>query len=421
MHLLHLPKLGYTMETGSITGWLVAEGSTFDVGETLYEVETEKNVVEVEARLPGTLVRVIASSDEALDVGDLVAVVADPGEDLSPEDIDSAIGSDSHGDAVDDGVAEIPPSAETEAPGITSQLDAPMEGPAFLAASPSGRVRALPKVRAAADRLGVDLATVTGTGPRGSLTVEDVERAASTSAASDSGNEGQPAISERRTLTGVRKAMAAGVTKSWAEVPQFVQQIRVDMSAVAEYRAAKKAAGEPVGVTAVLAAAIAHAVQAVPEVNATLQGNDLLLYTDVNIAVAVSSDRGLVVPTVGGLQGEPLAGVEAKIQSVVAEARTGSLPTDVLPTITLSNLGGYGVETGMPLVTTPQAAIVFAGDIVDTPVVVDGQVEIRPLLGIAIGYDHRIVDGATGGEFCRALRAALEDPGSLETPARSAS
>ena len=147
MHLLHLPKLGYTMESGSITGWLVNEGSTFEVGEALYEVETEKNVVEVEARLPGTLVRVVATQDEALDVGELVAVIADPGEDLSPEDIDSAIGGDGHGDSVDDGVAEIPPLEETEAPGITSQLDAPMEGPgsssntASLTSKPASRSR----------------------------------------------------------------------------------------------------------------------------------------------------------------------------------------------------------------------------------------------------------------------------------------
>lgn len=420
MHLLHLPKLGYTMESGSITGWLVAEGASFDVGDALYEVETEKNVVEVEARLPGTLVRVVTVRDEALDVGELIAVVADPGEDLSPEDIDAAIGGDDHGKSGDRGAAENPPSTETEAPGTTPQLDAPMEQPASQAASPSGRVRALPKVRSAADRLDIDLATVIGSGPRGTLTVEDVERAAA-AASSAQMNESEPAVLESRALTGVRKAMAVGVSKSWAAVPQFVQQFRVDMSAVVQFRSAKKAAGTPVGVTAVLAAAIAHAAQAVPEVNSTLNDTDLTIYSDVNIAVAVSTERGLVVPTVGGVQGDSVSAIEAKLQAVVADARKGSLPTDVLPTITLSNLGGYGVETGMPLVTTPQVAIIFVGDIIDTPVVIDGRVEIRPLLGIAVGYDHRVVDGATGGEFCRALRAILEHPSGLEIAARSRS
>lgn len=409
MHLLHLPKLGYTMENGAITGWLVEEGARFDVGQVLYEVETEKNVVQVEARLPGTLAKVVADSDEALGVGTLVAVVADPGEELDEAAIAAAIATE-HPEPS----AASPDGEEEAAADPTTQLAAPVEGPAALAAPPSGRVRALPKVRAAAERLGVDLSTVDGTGPRGTLTVQDVERAA---ARAGSGAQLGVGDGERRRLTGIRKAMAAGVAASWADVPQFVQQIRVDMSAVARFRADLEARGHKVGLTAVLAAAIAHAVQVVPEVNATFDGEDLILHRRVNIGVAVSAERGLVVPAVADAEAVGIVELDSRVRSVVDNARTGSLPPEPA-TITLSNLGGYGVETGMPLVTRGQAAIVFTGDIIDTPVVEDGSVVVRPLLGIAVGYDHRIVDGATGGEFCRALRAALQEPSRLEQAAR---
>jgi pyruvate dehydrogenase E2 component (dihydrolipoamide acetyltransferase) len=299
----------------------------------------------------------------------------------------------------------------------THQLAAPVEGPAALASSPAGRVRALPKVRAAAERLGVDLATVAGTGPRGTLTVQDVERAAaqgaSTANAADADGRPAPAELERRQLTGARKAMAAGVSASWAEVPQFVQQFRVDVTAVQSFRAGLKERGDGVGLTAVLAAAIAHAVQAVPEVNSTLTGDQLVLHRDVNVGIAVNSERGLVVPTVAQADAVGVVELDQRIRSAVDHARAGSLPPDT-PTITLSNLGGYGVETGMPLVSRGQSAIVFTGDIIDTPVVENGSVVVRPMLGIAVGYDHRVIDGTTGGEFCRALRSALEEPGVLE-------
>lgn len=401
MHLLHLPKLGYTMENGTITEWLVLPGSTFEVGQPLYEVETEKNVVQVEARLPGTLVKVLSGEDGPLPVGELVAVVADPGEDPSDDDIVAAI-KEEHPDF--DRGAPDPELAEAGDP--ASQLAAPVEGPAALAAAPNGRVRALPKVRATADRLGVDLASVVGTGPRGTLTVQDVERAAAGSAdSSPSAFRG-----ERRRLTPVQRAMAAGVARSWTEVPTFVQQFRVDMTEVRAFRAQLKEENRGVGLTALLAAAIAHAVRRVPEANATLDGDELLLHPHVHVGIAVRSDRGLVVPALSEVDTVSLSDVDQMVARVVDAARSGSLPVDVVPTITLSNLGGYGVETGMPLVTSGQAAIVFTGDIVDTPVVVDGDVVVRPLMGVAIGYDHRFIDGATGGEFSRALREILERP-----------
>lgn len=416
MHLLHLPKLGYTMENGSITGWLVDEGSTFEIGEALYEVETEKNVVQVEARLPGTLAKVVVDNDDSLGIGALVAVIADPGEELDAAAVRAAIDADQQPDAdIADGDHDDDTAAAADP---TTQLAAPVEGPAALASSPAGRVRALPKVRAAADRLGVDLASLVGTGPRGTLTVADVERAAA------DGESGSPVPAgaverERRRLTGVRKAMASGVAASWTEVPQFVQQFRVDVSEVMQFRATLKERGQGVGLTAVLAAAIAHAVQVVPEVNSSFAGEEVVLYRDVNVGIAVRSDRGLVVPTVAEVDALGVTQIDLRIRSVVDDARLGSLPSDV-STITLSNLGGYGVETGMPLVSRGQTAIVFTGDVVETPVVEEGAVVVRPMLGIAVGFDHRVIDGSTGGEFCRALRTALEKPEVLAEAVRQA-
>jgi pyruvate dehydrogenase E2 component (dihydrolipoamide acetyltransferase) len=410
VHLLHLPKLGYTMENGAITGWLVPPDTPFEVGAVLYEVETEKNVVQVEARLPGSIAKIVVADDEALAVGELVAVVADPGEDPSEADILEAI----RAEHPDFGAKQGSDDADEDADPV-SQLAAPVEGPAALASPPNGRVRALPKVRAVADRLGVDLATVTGTGLRGALTVQDVERAAEGAG----GDAASVFEGERRALTAVQKAMVAGVSRSWHEVPTFVQQFQVDMTAVIELRTRLKSEGRSVSPTAIFAAAIARAVGAVPEVNATLDGDHLLLHPSVHVGVAVRTERGLVVPTVADVDARDLHDLESTLSTIVEAARGGTLPRGAAATITLSNLAGFGVETGMPLVTAGQAAIVFTGDIMETPTVVDGSVVVRPMMGVAVGYDHRFIDGVTGGEFVRAFRDALGTPDVLLTPARA--
>lgn len=261
----------------------------------------------------------------------------------------------------------------------------------------------MPSLRALARKLGIDLAGVTASGADGTITVADVEAAAASA--------GPVAkVRERRPLRGIARTMADNVARSWREVPQFVQQITVDATDLLRRREAAASTGNRVSLTDLLVAAVAGAAIEVPEANATFAGEEIILYADVNVSVAVATDRGLVVPVVREAQALRPAEIGARIRELAAQAKAGTLTGDDLSggTITVSNLGMAGVETGFPLVNAPQAVIVFAGAVVERPAVVDGQIVVQPQLGLGIGYDHRVLDGATAARFTAALRTAIE-------------
>jgi pyruvate dehydrogenase E2 component (dihydrolipoamide acetyltransferase) len=398
LHKLHLPRLGQTMEHGTILAWFKREGESFRVGEPLYEVESEKANLEIEAKLPGTLTRIVAREGQELPIGSLLAIVADPGESLSEAEIESAM-------------------AEESRPGIgavTHPSPAPSSSPLPASGRISGeRIRAMPRARAMAQQLGVDLATVQGSGPDGTITVEDVQRAASATPASTAGMA--PRILERRPLRGIARTMAEVVTQSWREIPQFVQIVMVDASNLAARRqaegpAVRESHSVNLSNTDLILEAVIRSVQDVPQVNASFAGDSIIVYEDINLAVAVATDEGLVVPVIHRAQGLSLGELAVQRREIVNRARSGSLsPHNVEGgTITVSNLGMAGVETGTPLVTRPQAAIVFIGAIVDRPVAVAGAVDVHPTFYISVGYDHRVVDGATAARFTGGLKRRLE-------------
>lgn len=416
MHLLHLPRLGQTMERGTVEEWLIAEGVAFAIDEPLYRVLTDKVDVEVEAKLPGTLARIVLAAGQEVEVGTLLGVVADPGELLDAAAIDAAVAAD---------LAEAGGTERAPLVAVAGLAAAQVMAAAARAVPPAGgRVKALPKARALAAELGVDLAGVTGTGAAGAITVEDVEAAAGGaaggsgvapgSAAGAAGALPGVAVRERRPVRGVARAMAEAVTRSWAEVPQFVQQVSFDATALKERRARERAAvreahGIDLTYTDLIVDAVVEAVRAVPEANATFTGGEIVLYEDVNVGVAVATAAGLVVPVVRQAQTLGLGARAAALHAVAERAREGRLAHDDVSgaTITVSNLGMQGIDGGMPLVPVPNAAIVFAGTLADRAWVVDGALAVRPVLSLSNGYDHRVLDGATAARFTMALVAAL--------------
>jgi pyruvate dehydrogenase E2 component (dihydrolipoamide acetyltransferase) len=415
MHLLHLPRLGQTMERGTVEEWSVAEGAAFAIDDPLYRVSTDKVDVEVEAKLPGTLARIVLAAGQEVEVGTLLGVVADPGELLDAAAIDSAVAAD----LAEAGGPESAPLVEVAGlPGAQAVAQGAVAGGG---APPGGRVKALPKARARAAELGVDLAGVAGTGADGAITVEDVEAAAAGggsgapgSAPGSAGALPGVAVRERRPVRGVARAMAEAVTRSWAEVPQFTQQVSFDATALKERRARERAGvreahGIDLTYTDLIVDAVVEAVHAVPEANATFAGGEIILYEDVNVGVAVATAAGLVVPVVRRAQTLDLGARAAALHAVAGRAREGRLaPDDVSgATITVSNLGMQGIDGGMPLVPVPNAAIVFAGTLADRAWVVDGALAVRPVLSLSNGYDHRVLDGATAARFTSALVAAL--------------
>lgn len=381
MHTLTLPRLGQTMEAGTIVTWFVQEGQAYEVGDPLYEVETEKNQIEVEAKLPGTVAKLAVPEGEQVPVGTLLAVIADPGEDLSGQEVQLALGA---------GKAQIEPAAA-----------APTAAAPERAGRRGGRRggRAMPRAKRLAAELGVDLSALTGTGPDGTITEADVRAA---------GGQGV-AIRERRPLRGIAKAQAEQMTRSW-EIPQFSQDVEVDVANLRERRVRLRDEGVPATVTDLVIDAVVGAVAKVPEVNSSFAGDEIVLYEPVNVSVAVATDAGLVVPVLHDCQAKDLKARVAALAATAERARVGALtPEDSAGgTITVSNLGTAGVETGVPLINAPQACIVFTGATVDKPVVRDGQMTVRPMMHVVIAYNHRILDGLTAARFTAAVREALE-------------
>lgn len=380
------------MERGTILRWAKREGEPFEIGEILYEVESEKAVNEIEAKLPGTLARITVGEGEECPVGTLLAVVADPGETLSEEEIEAAIAEESG--------AGTPAVPET---GSGDRMPSPVRE--------RRRVRAMPRARALARELGVELAAIEGTGQGGAITVEDVRRAAG--AAPGDG----PRVRERRPLGGVGRTMAQVVTRSWHEVPQFVQMVQLDAGALVERRRSlaaeiKRAYSVDLSYTDLLLEAVAVAVEEEPLANSSLVDGEIVVYEDVNVSVAAATGAGLLVPVVKRVQTLELGELAVRLREVLERARGSRLSAEDTAggTITLSNLGMYGVEGGTPLVTHPQATVVFAGAIVERPWVVSGRIEARPVLSLSVGFDHRILDGVAAARFTTALKRRLERP-----------
>jgi pyruvate dehydrogenase E2 component (dihydrolipoamide acetyltransferase) len=416
VHKLMLPRLGQTMEEALFVEWRVLIDQDFGVGELLYEVETEKVTTGVEATLPGRLVRLLAVPDERVEVGALLAVVADPGQSPSDNEIAEFLAglTGESGVPSEEKIAEV--STEKPVPIIELVGDS--------------RVRATPRVRALARDLGVDLSQITSDSTV-LITEDQVRQAAAVKTPQISGapitnqasvNPSSAPISsqelpgvrvaERRKLAPVARRMAEVVTRSWNQVPQFSQSVQVDCSGWRNRRDALRGEiGNEISYTDLILGALIRAVQEVPAVNASFAGDHLILYGDVNVSIAVDTPSGLQVPVLHSLQDRTPTDISRLLREQATKARNDQLTRDDVQggTITLSNLGMFGIEGGTPLVTTPQACIVFIGAVVDRVVAIEGGFGLRPVCTLVNAFDHRVLDGATAAKFTSALRRHLEE------------
>lgn len=392
MQILRLPALGETMEMGVIVVWYKSEGDAVAVGDALYEVENEKSAISVEAMGAGVLARIVAPAAAEVRVGAPVAVMAEVGETPTPEEIHRLLSAET-------GAGE-PAPAPAPAPADPGSPPAPEKK------KPAGkeRIRAMPKARALAKSMGVDLAAVQGTGRAGIITPDDVEAAAA--AAAPSG----PRVRERRPLRGYPRAMAAAMARNWTEIPHFSQTLLVQAGSLLARRRAHRAEGMEVSLNDLMVAAVVGACLEVPEVNASLAGKAVVLYEEVNVAVGVDTEHGLAAPVVQGAERLDLGGLAAEIRRLADAARRRRLTFEDIggATITTSNLGPGGVDFGTPIISRNTAATIYFGTVADRPVVVDGRVVAAPTCHVSGAFDHRVVDGATGARFLRALGAILE-------------
>jgi 2-oxoisovalerate dehydrogenase E2 component (dihydrolipoyl transacylase) len=448
-----LPDLGEGLTEGEVARWLVAEGDTIALNQPIVEVETAKAVVEIPAPYAGTVVKLHASEGDTLDVGaplisvdtgggaaggheagpaereapaqasavaeaeqELQATLVGPGERQQARRrrvAGHADGADGPGAAVDDrerapsGSATLPPGGPEPGAGSVQAAQRP---------------RATPPVRRYARDRGVDLTALVGTGRDGRITREDVDGAVGTAEpAAAVARQPRDRSEERIPVRGTRRQIAAAMTASAFSIPHVTEFLTVDATRLMELRerlrALPAAADLKLTPLAVVAKALCVAVRSFPLMNSSWDedAGDIVVKGWVNLGIATDTPTGLLVPNLKDADTLGILDLSRELTRLTALARERkAAPADLTGgTITITNVGGFGVETGTPIINKPECAIVATGLIAPRPWVVDGQLAVRQLMTTSVSFDHRIVDGAYAAQFLAHLRDLLEDPALL--------
>ena len=407
-----LPRLGQGMEAGTIVKWLKSEGDKVEKGEPLYELDTDKVTQEVEAEASGVLLRIAVAEGE-VPVGQTIAFIGEEGE-QTPEPSGNGASA----------ALEVDDPLEEGSPGTAREQDRERgrDAAAQIAevrrpspAQDGGRVKASPLARRIARERGIELSSLTGTGPEGRIVAEDVERAGvgAAPAAAPATPAAAPGELERRELTSIRKTIARRLTEAW-QIPVFQLQVSVDMARTNELvaRLREHEEGPKATVTDVLTKVCAAALLRHREVNAQYTDDAILLFPTANIGIAVAAPQGLVVPVIHGAERLRLTEIATARSDIVSRAREGKLTRDDLEngTFTISNLGMFRVERFTAVLNPPQAAIVAIGATEERAVAVGGELVVRPTMTITGTFDHRAVDGAPAAEFLQTVKELLEEP-----------
>jgi 2-oxoisovalerate dehydrogenase E2 component (dihydrolipoyl transacylase) len=426
-----LPDLGEGLTEGEVVRWLVAEGEAIALNQPIVEVETAKAVVEIPAPYAGTVVKLHAAQGDTLDVGAPLISVDTGGGGAPPPAATTAAEPEQELQATLVGPGErqqtrrrrIGTHARTPnrdgAPPVDSRERA-VSGSTTL---PQQRPKATPPVRRYAKDRGVDLADLVGTGRDGRITREDVDGALETAqpAAAPVARQARDRAEERIPVRGTRRQIAAAMTASAFSIPHVTEFLTVDATRLVELRdhlrALPAAADLKVTPLAVVAKALCVAVRSYPLMNSSWDedAGDIVVKGWVNLGIATDTPTGLLVPNIKDADTLGILDLSRELARLTALARERkAAPADLTGgTITITNVGGFGVETGTPIINKPECAILATGLIAPRPWVVDGQLAVRQLMTASVSFDHRIVDGAYAAQFLAHLRDLLEDPALL--------
>ncbi|APX78356.1 Dihydrolipoyllysine-residue succinyltransferase component of 2-oxoglutarate dehydrogenase complex [Achromobacter insolitus] len=413
-HLIKLPSVAADTSGGTLHQWLKKEGDTVAVGDALAEIETEKAIVEINAEQAGVLGRIVIQAGAAsVPVNTVIGVLLAQGEDASA--IDRALAE--AGAAAQPAAAPAPepaPAAVTApaptAPATPSQIS----NPPSAAPVPGGRLFASPLARRLAAQWHVDLLGVTGTGPHGRIVRRDVEAARDRAPASAAAPLAGRAASRRVPHTGMRRAIARRLTESKQNVPHFYLTVDCRMDALLALRAQANQGGTvKLSVNDFIVRAAALALREVPEVNASWQEDAVEYHAGADISVAVATDGGLVTPIVRDADVKPLSAIAGEIVELAGRAKINRLKPEEFTggSLTVSNLGMYGISQFAAIINPPQAAILAVGAAEKRPVVdSEGQLVAATVMTVTLSADHRVVDGAVGARWLAAFRALIENP-----------
>ncbi len=387
-----LPKLGLTMDEGRIVAWHKREGEAVARGDVLFEVETDKATMEVESATAGILRKILYDADATAPVATVIALITDTADEALPAD------------AVTLGAAAPKPSLRADpqprSAGGPPGARGPSEPQPLAPSSDGDRVRSSPAARKRAQELGVAIAAISGTGPGGRVTLEDVEGAA-TAPASPATSGGE----RREPLSRMRRAIGERMTQSVRDQPQFSISRDVDMTAANEKRSQMGAS-----YTDVIVAACAKALRDHPRLRARIDEGSLVTPDAINVGIAVALDDGLLVPVIGDADRKGLGELAREREDLERAARSGKLRADAVAgaVVTVSNLGTLGVDRFTAIVNPPEAAIIAVGRVSDRVVAKGGSPAVRPVVTLTLSVDHRVADGATAARYLSAVADRLE-------------
>jgi pyruvate dehydrogenase E2 component (dihydrolipoamide acetyltransferase) len=393
--VITMPKLGLTMTSGSVAKWHKNEGDRVEKGEVVLEVSTEKITYKVEAPESGVLRKILTQPGTKVPIGTPLCIIAAPDEDISEL------------------LKEAPSAPAAEKPAQ------PEAKPAPVAAKQAGEevlIKATPIAKKIAKEQGIDLALVTGTGPGGRIVEKDVLDFIERQKAERAKPAVEAAQLKRIALSDVRQVIAERMSTSWQNSPMVTLNADVDCTLLKKLREDLKSSFKEKGLNLsynyILMKACAVALKEQPMLNSYLEGNEVVLYDEINIGLAVATEEALLVPVVKDVAGKNLYEIASDGDALIEKARKGELAIDDVTggTFTITNLGMFGVRDFTPIINPPQCAILGVGEMQDRPCVCDGQIIVKPMMTLSLTFDHRIVDGAQGAMFIRRVKELLENP-----------
>jgi len=441
-----MPALGLAQETGTLLKWFIAEGQAVAKGEPLMLIETDKTTVEIEAPAAGVLAAVTARVGDVVPVGRVIALLLAPGE-AAPKGLDLAVQAERVPAPARAGLPSPAPrrlDLPIQAERVPTPARAPAPARAAIAATPAaariaaaqhidlsevqpagrllrkadlqahlratrpsaveraGRPLASPKARRLAAERGIDLATISGSGPDRAVLAADVLAGPAAAAAA-------PAL----TMSAAWRLMAERTTQSWTTVPHFFLLREVAAGRLVAWRESRlKRRSDKVTYSDLLVMLVAAGLRQHPRLNASWRDGAILANDEINIGLAVGVEEGLIVPVMHEADALSLSQIAARRQELVARAQAGKLLPDDLRggTFTISNLGMYGVDAVKAIINPPQAAILAVGRIAERVVALHGRPEVQPMLMLSLSCDHRVVDGVRGAQFLQTLAELIEEP-----------
>lgn len=423
--IIEMPKLSDTMTEGTLAKWSIKEGDKVTTGQAIADVETDKATMEMPCFFEGTIHKIIVQAGEKAPLNAPLAIVLEDGEE-APANLDEII-------AQAKSAAAPAPKAEKPAAGSSAKKVVSAPGPRLptapqpnrRAVSNNARVKASPLARKIAEEKGVDLSGIEGTGPGGRIVRADVENAPVGGASGGSRVAAAPAIrptygaeDERVPTSTMRNIIAERLLASKTQIPHFYLQMEVDAGPLMEFRAHLNATNEKTGgnkytVNDFILKAVIRAAQAQPAINAAWDGDAIVKFKSVGLSVAIAIEDGLVTPVIKQAEKKTLMEISQGVKDLAGKAKNKKLSPDDFAggTITVSNLGAYGIDQFSAIINPPQAAIVAIGSIRNAPVVNDkGQIVVGQRMWVGLSGDHRVVDGAVAATFLAEMRKFIESP-----------